>query len=68
MSNTATQLLATFDSLHPREQHEVVTAMLERCGELPDRLLADDELVGLADELFQRLDAEESDDEIREAR
>jgi hypothetical protein len=68
MSNTATQLLATFDSLPSREQHEVVTAMLERCGELPDRLLSDDELVGLADELFQSLDAKETDVEIREAR
>lgn len=68
MSNTATHLLAAFDSLPAGEQHEVVTAMLERCGELPDRLLSDDELVGLADELFQTLDAEESDVEGRETR
>ena len=68
MSHTATQLLATFDSLPPEEQHEVVTAMLQRCGELPDRCLSDDELVVLADELFQTLDAEESDADARESR
>lgn len=56
MSNTTTQLLAAFDSLPVGEQHEVVMAMLGRCGELPNRLLSDDELVGLADELFQTLD------------
>lgn len=68
MSNTAAQLLATFDSLPPREQREVLTAMLERCGEMPDRVLSDDELVGLADDLFQTLDMEESDVEARESR
>ena len=34
MTHTATQLRATFDSWPPREQHEVVTARLQRCGEL----------------------------------
>lgn len=68
MSNTATQLLATFDSLPPGEQHEVVAAILKRCGELPGSRISDDELVGLADELFQTLDLEESNAESRESR
>ena len=61
MSETAAQLLATFDSLEPREQHELLTELLRRSGELPDTFLSDDHLVGLADDLFQALDAEEAD-------
>ncbi len=60
MSETTSQLLATFDSAPPREQHEVITALLRRSGELPDTLLSDEGLVGLADDLFQALDTEES--------
>ena len=60
MSDTATQLLATFESLPEKEQHELLIAMLRRSGELPDTLVSDDQLVGIADELFQTLDAEES--------
>lgn len=59
MSETATQLLATFESLPANEQHDLIIEMLRRSGELPDTILADDQLVGLADELFQSLDAEE---------
>ena len=62
MSETAAQLLATFDSLPPQEQHELLTEMLRHSGELPETSLADDHLVGLADDLFQALDVEESDD------
>lgn len=61
MSETAARLLAAFNSLAPQEQHEVLTEMLRRSGELPDTFLTGDHLVGLADELFQALDAEESD-------
>ena len=43
----------------PQEQHEVLTEMLRRSGELPETVLTDDHLVGLADDLFQALDAEE---------
>jgi hypothetical protein len=60
MSETTAQLMATFESLPRQEQHELLTEMLRRSGELPATLLADDDLVGLADELFQALDAEES--------
>ena len=61
MSNTASRLLATFESLPANEQHELLITMLRRSGELPDTIVTDDQLVGIADELFQTLDAEESD-------
>ena len=60
MSDTAAQLLATFESLPEQEQHELLVAILRRSGELPDTVVSDDQLVGIADELFQTLDAEES--------
>lgn len=61
MSETAAQLLATFDSLASQEQHDLLTELLRRSGQLPDTFLTDDHLLGLADDLFQALDAEESD-------
>jgi hypothetical protein len=60
MSETTAQLMVTFESLPMQEQHELLTEMLHRSGELPATLLTDDHLAGLADEVFQALDAEES--------
>ena len=60
MSDTATQLLATFESLPAREQHELLIAMLRRSGELPDTIVSDDQLAVIADELFRTLDAEDA--------
>jgi len=60
VSETATQLLATFDLLPPLEKHELLAEMLRRSGELEESFLTDESLVGLADELFETLDAEES--------
>lgn len=65
MTETAALLLATFESLPPQEKHDVLTEMLRRGGELPETSLTDDDLVGLADTLFQSLDAEESN--VRES-
>ena len=59
MSETAAQILAKFDALPQREQHELLAEMLRRSGELPTSPFADDHLVMLADEVFQSLDAEE---------
>jgi hypothetical protein len=67
MSDTATQLLVTFQSLPPKEQHELLVTMLRRCGELPDSIVSDDQLVAIADELFQTLDAEESNGNVADA-
>ena len=61
MTDTAIQLLATFESLPPQEKHELLTAMLRRCDELPDSLLTDVDYSSLADNLFQSLDADELD-------
>ena len=68
MSDAASQLLAEFESLPANEQHELLIAMLRRSGELPDTIVTDDQLVGIADELFQTLDAEESNGEDADSR
>ncbi|MCA9138013.1 MAG: hypothetical protein KDB00_14675 [Planctomycetales bacterium] len=68
MSEIANQLLATFETLPSEEQHELIVALLRRGGELPDSFIADDQFVILADELFQTLDAEESNDNETESR
>lgn len=68
MADDASQLIATFDSLPTNEQHELLIAMLRRSGELPDTIVTDDQLIGIADELFQTLDAEESDGDDTDAR
>ncbi len=61
MSETSVQLLATFETLPKQEQHELMAEMLRRSGELPATLLTEDQLTDIADELFQALDAKESD-------
>lgn len=63
MTKAASQLLATFATLDPREQHEVLTTLLRRTGGPPELPLSDDDLVAVADDLFQMLDAEEADGE-----
>ena len=68
MTETAMHLLEAFQSLPPREQHELLIAMLRRSGELPDTTVSDDHLVRIADELFQTLDAEEPDGNAADAR
>jgi hypothetical protein len=60
MSEMAAQILAKFETLPPREQHELLAEMLRRSGELPGAQLQDEHLVILADHLFQSLDDEES--------
>lgn len=61
MTESTSQLLTAFESLSAREQHDLLIAMLRRSGELPATIVSDDQLVVVADELFQTLDAEESD-------
>lgn len=58
--HAAAQLLAAFEALPPREQRELLAEMLRRSGGLPETLLTNEQLVGLCDELFQALDAEET--------
>jgi hypothetical protein len=68
MSKMTSQILESFDALPPREQHEVLAEMLRRVGELPEDFLTDEQLTGLADELFQSLDAEEANERESDAR
>ncbi|MFG0297917.1 MAG: hypothetical protein ACF8PG_18585 [Maioricimonas sp. JB045] len=60
MSETAAKLLAMFETLPEDEQHELLILLLQRSGQLPATALTDAALTGLADELFQELDAEGS--------
>jgi hypothetical protein len=53
-------ILDLFRELPPHEQHKVVTEMLRSIAESPDQSLSDEELVGLADDLFQTLDQAEA--------
>jgi len=59
MSDTASQLLATFETLPATEQHEFVTQLLRRTSVFPDTALFDGDLTSVADDLFQLLDEEE---------
>ena len=68
MSETATQLLQAFALLHPREQHEVLVALMRQSQEWPGAIVSDDALVLMADELFQTLDSGESDADHAESR
>ena len=68
MSDTADKLLETFESLPESEQHEVAIAILRRIGDLPEYSVTDDQLVNVAEELFQSLDAEESNGSNSESR
>lgn len=61
MSDAATQLLATFESLPANEQHALLVALLRRSSAPTDAVLGDEQLISLADERFQALDAEEAD-------
>jgi hypothetical protein len=61
MSDISDNLLASFEALPLQEQHELLTTMIRKSGELPDSLISDEGLTALADDLFQALDAEEAD-------
>jgi hypothetical protein len=62
MSEIASQFVNSFSSLPEAAQHEVLVALLRRSGELPSSELSDEALVGIAEEVFLRLDAEEAQD------
>ncbi len=68
MSENASKILESFDRLDPVEQHSVVVSLLRRAGELPSALLTDDDLCGIADDLFLSLDDEENGNTFSETR
>ena len=66
-SKMTSQILESFNGLSLPEQHEVLTELLRRVRELPEGVLTDEDLTGLADDLFQSLDAEEANERESEA-
>ena len=68
MTENASKILESFDRLDPVEQHSVVVSLLRRAGELPSAPLTDDDLCGIADDLFSSLDDEENGNTYSEAR
>ena len=68
MTENVSKILESFDRLDPVEQHSVVVSLLRRAGELPSAPLTDDDLCGIADELFSSLDDEENGNSYAEAR
>lgn len=68
MTENASKILETFDRLDPVEQHSVVVSLLRRAGELPSVPLTDDDLCGIADDLFSSLDDEENGNSYSESR
>jgi len=68
VTENASKILESFDRLDPVEQHSVVVSLLRRAGELPSAPLTDDDLCGIADELFSSLDDEENGNTNTKAR
>ena len=68
MTENASKILEFFDRLEPTEQHDVVVSLIRRTGELPPEPLTDDDLCGIADDLFTSLDDEENGNNNAEAR
>jgi hypothetical protein len=62
MSETAAQVLASFDLLPPHEKQLLLIELLRRTEDLPQDRLTEEQMVELADNLFQELDARETDD------
>ena len=60
MTENASKILESFERLDPIEQHAVVVSLIRRSGELPTSPLTDDDLCGIADDLFASMDDKEN--------
>jgi predicted HAD superfamily phosphohydrolase len=60
MSTAVREILNAFDGLPNEQQHEAAIEILRRVKPAGD--VSDDVLVQLADELFQKMDADEAND------
>ena len=60
MSNTARQLIASFEALPEQEKHEVLSQLLRRLMDTPYASPTDDELTHVADLVFQEYDRREA--------
>lgn len=68
MTQTARQVLETFDRLPEPEQREVASQILRRTVQLEAPPLTDETLVLAAEELFLELDQREAADEQSKSR
>ena len=59
MSNSAHNLLTSFDALPEVDQHEVLVELLRRMAESKFQSPSDDELLLVADMVFQEFDRQE---------
>ena len=62
MTDSAQQVLNSFDQLTRDDQQEVAREILRRTANLDFSPLSDEQLVGQADELFLKLDEAEAAD------
>lgn len=60
MTENASKILQSFERLDPAEQHSVFVSLLRRAGELLSAPLTDEELCGIANDLFSSLDDQEN--------
>jgi hypothetical protein len=60
MGDAARHLLQSFDALSESDRREVLEELLRRAVELPYAFRSDEELVRVADHLFQDLDRREA--------
>lgn len=60
MTAKACKILEHFERLDPSEQHSLFVSLLRRAGELLSAPLTDEELCGIADDLFSSLDDQEN--------
>ncbi|MDW8468439.1 MAG: hypothetical protein RML56_04925 [Burkholderiales bacterium] len=60
MGDAARHLLKSFDALSEAERREVLEELLRRAAELPYSFPSDDELVRVAEAVFQEYDRREA--------
>jgi hypothetical protein len=60
MTNAARRLIDSFEALPEEEKHEVLGQLLRRLLEKPYAAPSDDELTGVADQVFQDYDRREA--------
>lgn len=60
MTNAARQLIDSFEALPEEEKHEVLSQLLRCLMEKPYTSASDEELVGVADLIFQEYDRREA--------
>jgi hypothetical protein len=60
MTNAARQVIDSFEALPEQEKHAVLAQLLRRLMEKPYDSASDEELIGVADLIFQEYDQREA--------